>query len=448
MTARFRHLGLPTIVAGLCTLGGMLPAASQTLVAVELEQPVVSIEAEALLRVALERDGGGSAWCGLHIDFGNGTSRDVRVGEQGEADLRLRLAYRYPSPGLYTIRIQGRSMTRGLRSAGACAGAPKTAMVRVVDSAVGALAAPQAGRADALPLSTAPLPSPAPTAPLPPPRQGSEGVPPSSRAEPVPSADAGLGAAATATAVRRPAAPTTAQARPGDMVALPSFDSPPRRAVPGPAAPPATLSSVPAQEGASPPPQMSGTPNAQLSSPARPPSPTAGASCRSGPAMEAREYTQPEVLGRPPGERARMCFYRATSSGAEYLNFFPSGHYYHTSSSGAGGFAASVAVYGTVRGTYGFQSGNVLATRTGYQGTGVSTSNRGAGTQRELDVSGQTALEREMTLPNCQKITYRDELVPAQLGASSGHPSHIVIRGVRWEHYRIDCPAWAGWIRD
>jgi len=146
-----------------------------------------------------------------------------------------------------------------------------------------------------------------------------------------------------------------------------------------------------------------------------------------------------------------MCFYRLEGSRAEYLNFFASGHFHHTSTTGAGGFAGGSAVYGTVRGNYGFQPNGVLATRIGYQGTGVSQTTRAPGRESRLDVSGQTALEREVILPNCQKITYRDEAQRVTLGMGRGaqaHPQHVVINGVRWESYTIDCPAWGGWIRD
>lgn len=143
-----------------------------------------------------------------------------------------------------------------------------------------------------------------------------------------------------------------------------------------------------------------------------------------------------------------MCFYRMNGSVAEYLNFFPSGHFHLTSTAGSGGFAMSGAVHGTIRGNYGFRKGGVLAIRTGYQGTSVSQSTRGAGTERTLDVAGQTARELEMTLPNCQRITYRDEVKRVQLAGGRGHPDYIVVDGVRWESYRIDCPAWRGWIDD
>jgi len=171
-------------------------------------------------------------------------------------------------------------------------------------------------------------------------------------------------------------------------------------------------------------------------------------SCRQGAYLEPREFTQPEILGRPRGERAQMCFYRMEGSRAEYLNFFPSGHFYHTSISGSGGFASSGAVYGTIRGTYAFQSGGILATRIGYLGTGVSQTNRGAGTQRDMDVSGQSRLENEVTLQNCQKITYRDEVKRVQYDRTSSHPSSLIVGGVRWERYSMECPAWRGWTAD
>ncbi len=176
-----------------------------------------------------------------------------------------------------------------------------------------------------------------------------------------------------------------------------------------------------------------------------PPGAVSAGACRQGAALEAREYTQPEILGRPSGERAQMCFYRLVGSGAEYLNFFSTGHFYHSSISGSGGFASSGAIFGTVRGTYGFQANGVLSTRIGYQGTGVSQTNRGAGTERTMDVSGQTRMQNEMTLSNCQKITYRDEVKRVQYDRTSSHPGFMVVDGVRWERYSMECPAWRGW---
>ena len=414
---RVWQIGRSVPMLALACLGALPGAWAQQLASVEAEQQVVTIEDEAVLWVLLDARGG-SVWCGLRIDFGNGATRDLRVGQNGEADLRSRIAYRYPSPGLYSVTVSGQALARGLRSAGACDGKPVSLNVRVVDSAVapvqsGSAYPPAPVARDAARVGTA---------------QGVESLPGQSARQP-------------------PPARMVAQS--GGMVPVPSFDTA-TRPRPEPAAAP---TAPPAPKAVQRPAPAPPPPPAPVAEPVAPPAPPAAAersqgACRSGPAMEPREYTQPEILGRPPGERARMCFYRLNGSVTEYLQFFPSGHYYHTSIAGSGGFAMAGAVHGTVRGSYGFQRGSVLAIRTGYQGTGVTQTTRGAGSERTLDVSGQQALERQMVLPNCQRITYRDELKPVQLGPGRGHPSHLVVGGVKWESYTIDCPPWKGWIKD
>lgn len=176
--------------------------------------------------------------------------------------------------------------------------------------------------------------------------------------------------------------------------------------------------------------------------------PTNSENCKPGAYLEPREFTQPEYLGRPRGERAQMCFYRMSGSRAEYLNFYSTGHFYHTSISGSGGFASTGAVLGTVRGTYAFQNGNTLVTRVGYQGTGVTQTNRAAGTQGEFDMTAKGKLDIEMTLPNCQTITYRDEVKRVKYDRGPSHPKFIVVDNVRWERFGIDCPDWRGWNKD
>lgn len=141
-----------------------------------------------------------------------------------------------------------------------------------------------------------------------------------------------------------------------------------------------------------------------------------------------------------------MCFFRLNGSSAEYLKFFPSGHFYHTSITGAGGFAMSGAIHGTIRGTYGFAPGGKLLVRTGYQGTSVSQTTRGAGTERNLEIAGQSSLEGEMVLSNCQRITYRDEIKQVRYDRGRSHPASLVVNGVKWERYSIDCGDWTGWL--
>jgi hypothetical protein len=68
------------------------------------------------------------------VDFGNGISRDFRIGDNGTADLALRFAHRFPSPGVYSVRVTGKTVIRGLRSATACEGGEKVLRVQVEGS--------------------------------------------------------------------------------------------------------------------------------------------------------------------------------------------------------------------------------------------------------------------------------------------------------------------------
>lgn len=77
--------------------------------------PVVAGQ-QASLEIELS-PAGGSVWCGLRVDFGDGAARELRVGENGAADLQLRIPLRYAAPGEYMIKVSGRMMSRGLRSA-------------------------------------------------------------------------------------------------------------------------------------------------------------------------------------------------------------------------------------------------------------------------------------------------------------------------------------------
>lgn len=170
-------------------------------------------------------------------------------------------------------------------------------------------------------------------------------------------------------------------------------------------------------------------------------------SCKPGPTLEPREYTQPELLGRPPGARARLCFYRQPSAGAvDMLQFYPSGHFVLTTQNGSGGFGISGAVLGTTRGTYGF-SENTLSLRTGYAGTAVTQSGRSAAGESGLATAGQSRLRQELVLPNCQTITVAEQTKRITLPTASGHPGFLILDGERWEHMSIDCPTWQGWLR-
>ena len=91
-------------------------------------------------------------WCGLRINFGNGESKDIRVGENGDKDLNFTYKHSYPNAGTYNASVVGQYMSRGLKSAPGCTGNKQIYKV-VVDSKKSVIIPP------AKPLVTADLPS-------------------------------------------------------------------------------------------------------------------------------------------------------------------------------------------------------------------------------------------------------------------------------------------------
>lgn len=166
----FMPRGIIGSLLGLWTIGVLMwsPAAAQRLIDIQITGNRVDITQEAVFQVSLEKSGG-PVWCGLRIDFGNGSRRDIRVGEKGEADLQLLVNYRYPNAGLYTVRLAGVGIIRGLKSASACEGAERVTQLRVTDLGLAApdrQPTPEQGIAAAL-VSPSGLPSSAPSIPQP-----------------------------------------------------------------------------------------------------------------------------------------------------------------------------------------------------------------------------------------------------------------------------------------
>ena len=596
MPGKGRHVPLlagawPRAVA--CLVPMLLSAAvhGQSIKGVRASAEAVEAGSMAFVEVELAPVGG-SVWCGLRIDFGNGTSRDIRVGDNDRADLNLRVPVQYASPGDYQVKVSGRQLARGLRSALPCEGEARSIVLRVLRPSAGAAAAPAA--VAAAPVAVAPVApaspaagpstevqladlraelarlqeelrqqqaallraqsSPAPAAPPP--------VAPAAPMAPMaPAAAAALESLPAATMAPPPSFPAAPGWPPPGPVSMPgqmpqqmpgqmpgqSLSGLPPPSMPGQMAPPmgpgpgspggstdASSSCGPnptpdcaarvlvegisrlrdvlrrrpsqaAAPGGSPPPPagfpggspppmgssppmgapppmgspgptgasgLMGSPAPVAAAPAwtpppmgTPPASPAGLpppgsvpaarqgqdqgatspGCTPGRTLEPREYAQPEFIGRPPGRTARMCFFRSDSpSRAEQLNFHPNGHFVMTGVTGSGGFAMAGAVMGTVRGTYGFQEGRVVL-RVGYAGTGVTQSGGGAGAPGSTDVSASSRAGREVVLPNCQRISVRQEGKALQMPAGDGHPAHLVLDGQRWEQMRIDCPAWQGW---
>lgn len=78
------------------------------------------VQAEQTVQVSVHF-GAASRWCGLRVDLGDGDVRDIVVDT-----FPLTLAKQYAAAGRYVLRAQGRFVARGLSSALACDGAPRT----------------------------------------------------------------------------------------------------------------------------------------------------------------------------------------------------------------------------------------------------------------------------------------------------------------------------------
>ena len=128
-------------------------AFSQEIVSFNVEPEKVVEGTEAVFRVNLAKPfSTTNVWCGLRIDFGNGESKNIRVGENGDQDLNFTYKYTYSNVGTYNASVVGEFMTRGLKSATACIGNKRIYKI-VVDSKKPTIIPP------AKPLVTADLPS-------------------------------------------------------------------------------------------------------------------------------------------------------------------------------------------------------------------------------------------------------------------------------------------------
>lgn len=106
-----------------CLALAAILAMAQPRTGVWLEHPTAAVNEP--LRISVDF-GAAEPWCGLHVDFGDGDVRDVVVE-------RFPVAWtkRYARFGRYTVRVEGRTVLRGLQSASACTGAPRTVVVTV-----------------------------------------------------------------------------------------------------------------------------------------------------------------------------------------------------------------------------------------------------------------------------------------------------------------------------
>lgn len=127
-------------VAGLST--GLVHAQSGEIKSLKLAAPSVAVNTPASLRVEFTPSANASA-CGVTVDWGNGSKQDIRLGIDSFKDSPATLNLAYPNPGTYNIKLEGKFLTRGLRSAAACTVSAAPVTIKVTDPAAEKLVADQ-----------------------------------------------------------------------------------------------------------------------------------------------------------------------------------------------------------------------------------------------------------------------------------------------------------------
>jgi hypothetical protein len=131
------------LLAGAAGLSaGLAQAQTQEIKSLKLAAPSVPVNTPASLRVEFTPSVNSSA-CGVTVDWGNGSKQDIRLGIDNFKDSPATLNLAYPNPGSYNIKLEGRFMTRGLRSAAACNVTAAPVTIKVTDPVAEKLVADQ-----------------------------------------------------------------------------------------------------------------------------------------------------------------------------------------------------------------------------------------------------------------------------------------------------------------
>ena len=107
------------------------PAAAQQIAGVQVEPARPDVDQP--VQVSIDLDVGTlPIGCGLKVDLGDGSVRELRA---DQTNMPITLTYRYPRPGQYVVSAVGSVYKRGLRTALACGGGVRRAVVEVTDLA-------------------------------------------------------------------------------------------------------------------------------------------------------------------------------------------------------------------------------------------------------------------------------------------------------------------------
>lgn len=123
-----------SLVAALLSLGLVsLEVGAQTLTRLTTESQRIPMNTP--VTILLEYRVKDQNWCGVTVDYGNGSRDSIRIGHEQDTASPIRRTVTFSAVGTYTIRAEGTALSRGLRSAVPCEGSVQPLVLTVFDLA-------------------------------------------------------------------------------------------------------------------------------------------------------------------------------------------------------------------------------------------------------------------------------------------------------------------------
>lgn len=121
---------LRPIIFFILTFGYLQLAIGQEFKALSLENPNPNIQNDTVLIISISPSD--PNFCGLHVEWGDGSGQDYRLERSGSEPIRL--TKRYSRVGDFTISVKGKLLIRGLKTAVSCKGQDLTLPIKVIDT--------------------------------------------------------------------------------------------------------------------------------------------------------------------------------------------------------------------------------------------------------------------------------------------------------------------------
>ena len=120
---------LKSIIFCALTFAYVHTAIGQELQSLSLENSNPNIQSDTVLLINILPSE--PNYCGMQIEWGDGSSQEYRLQRSGSEPVRL--TKRYSRIGDYTIIVKGKLLIRGLKTAGACKGQDLNLSIKVID---------------------------------------------------------------------------------------------------------------------------------------------------------------------------------------------------------------------------------------------------------------------------------------------------------------------------